>query len=190
MSAFPAPFGLKPLYHPSGVIRPKASDVASGYATNLFMYTPVNLAPGTGTGLVIAAGSPIAGPAVGSFLGVEFTPSTGRRQYQPWWPGNQVAQQIVAYYTDDQLITYEVQANGSVNESHQGNQANMTAEAGNLITGFSTSALDVATLTNSGNALVKIIGLSYGPLNAWGDAYTIVQVQIANHTFTATRVAQ
>lgn len=183
MSATAGPFGLKPLYHPSGNIRPKALDIASAYATNLFQYTPVQVAAGS-TGL-IAAGT--AGPAIGTFCGVEYTPSDGRRRYSNFWPASQVATQIVAYYTDDQLITYEIQGDGSIAESALGNQANVNAEAGNTTTGFSTISLNTAGLVSSGSVkLLRIVGLSPGPLNAWGDAFTIVQVQISNHPFTAT----
>lgn len=186
MSAFAAPFGLKPLYHPSGIIRPKALDVASGYNTNLFQYTPVALgAPAAG----LIAFPAVSGPIIGTFLGVEYTQTNQRRTYSNWWPANTVATQIVAYYTDDELITYEIQANGSIAETQIGNQANITAETGNTTTGFSTIALDTGTLTTNGNALLRIVGLTPGPLNAFGDAFTIVQVQIANHQFRATRVA-
>lgn len=186
MSAFAAPFGLKPLYHPSGNVRPKALDIASGYNTSLFQYGVVALgAPALG----LIAG-PIAGPIIGCFLGCEYTPSDGRRRYAPNWPANQVATQIVAYYTDDELITYEIQSNTTVTEGMIGNQANVTAEVGNATTGFSTQALDVVgSISTSGNALLRIVGCTQGPLNALGDAFTIVQVQIANHQFRATRVA-
>lgn len=186
MSAFAAPFGLKPLYHPSGTVRPKALDIASGYNTSLFQYGIVALgAPANG----LVAG-PVAGPIIGCFLGVEFQPADGTgRRYSNRWLANTVASQIVAYYTDDELITYEVQANGPITEALIGNQANVTAEVGNNVTGFSTQALDTASLTTNGNALLRIVGLTPGPLNAFGDAFTIVQVQIANHQFRATRVA-
>lgn len=188
MSAFAAPFGLKPLYHPSGIVRPKALDIASGYNTSIFQYGIVALgAPAVG--LIIG---PIAGPIIGCFLGVEFTPADGRRRYSNNWPANQTYQagSCVAYYTDDQLITYEIQANGTITEAQIGNQFNATAEVGNATTGFSTQALDNTTANpTTGNNLLKVVGLTPGPLNAFGDAFTIVQVQIANHQFTATRAA-
>lgn len=194
MSSFAAPFGLKPLYHPSGTIRPKASDIASGYATNLFQYTPVSLRTdnaggAANAGLQIYAA--VGGPIIGTFLGVEYQPSDGSgRRYSNRWPANQVATQIVAYYTDDELITYEIQANGTLAENSMGAQYNITAEAGNTTTGFSTVALDTATANPfTGNNLLRVVGLSAGPLNAWGDAFPIVQVQIANHQFRATRAA-
>lgn len=191
MSSFAAPFGLKPLYHPSGTVRPKALDIASGYNTNIFQYGVVALNTANAGGPAnfgLIAGA-VAGPIIGCFLGVEFTPSDGRRRYSNFWPANQVATQIVAYYTDDQLITYEIQANATLAENAIGAQYNVTAEAGNTVTGFSTQALDTTTANPFTAAnLLKVVGLTPGPLNAWGDAFPIVQVQISNHQFTATRV--
>jgi hypothetical protein len=188
VSAFAAPFGLKPLYHPSGIIRPKALDIASGYGTAIFQYGIVALgAPAAG----LIAGN-VAGPIIGCFLGVEYTPADGRRRYSNNWPAAQAynAGSCVAYYTDDVLITYEIQASGSVAETQIGNQFNATAEVGNATTGFSTQALDLTTANpTTANNLLRIVGLTPGPLNAFGDAFTIVQVQISNHQFTATRVA-
>ncbi len=193
MSALAAPFGLKPLYHPSGIVRPKALDIASGYATSIFQYTPVSLRTdnaggAANAGLQIYAA--VGGPIIGTFLGVEYTQANQRRAYSNFWPANTVATQIVAYYTDDQLITYEIQANGTLAENAIGAQYNITAEVGNAVTGFSTVALDTGTANPfTGNNLLKVVGLSAGPLNNWGDAFPIVQVQIANHQFTATRAA-
>src|SRR5258706_13664706 len=43
MSASLAPFGLRPIYHPSGVVRPRGlyQGIATGYATDLYQGTPV-----------------------------------------------------------------------------------------------------------------------------------------------------
>lgn len=192
MSAFAAPFGLKPLYHPSGIIRPKAADIASGYNTNLFQYTPCalrvdNAGGAANAGLQIYPA--VGGPIIGAFMGVEYTPANQRRVYSNFWPANTVATQIVAYYTDDAVITYEIQANGTLAENAMGAQYNITAEVGNTVTGFSTVALDTATANPfTANNLLRVVGLTPGPLNNWGDAFPIVQVQISNHQFVATRV--
>lgn len=192
MSAFAAPFGLKPLYHPSGIIRPKAADIASGYNTNLFQYTPCalrvdNAGGAANAGLQIYPA--VGGPIIGSFMGVEYTPANQRRVYSNFWPANQVATQIVAYYTDDAVITYEIQSTATLAENAMGAQYNITAEVGNTVTGFSTVALDAATANPfTVNNLLRVVGLTPGPLNNWGDAFPIVQVQISNHQFIATRV--
>lgn len=192
MSAFAAPFGLKPLYHPSGIIRPKAADIASGYGTSLFQYTPCalrvdNAGGAANAGLQIYPA--VGGPIIGSFQGVEYQPADGTgRRYSNRWIAGTVATQIVAYYTDDPAITYEIQANGTLAENAMGAQYNITAEVGSTL-GFSTVALDTTTANPfTANNLLRVVGLSAGPLNNWGDAFPIVQVQISNHQFVATRV--
>jgi predicted aconitase len=47
--------------------------------------------------------------------------------------------------------------------------------------------LDTASVVASGGvAQLRVIGITPGPDNAWGDAYTIVQVQISEHQDVAT----
>src|SRR5574341_1220929 len=137
MSAVAAPFGLRPVYHPSGYVRPLAVQVASALNTNIFQYSPVAYVAASGTIALAAAGA----RAIGVFMGVEFTPSDGRRRYSNTWPANQVATQIVAYITQDADIVYEVQANGSIAQDDIGECADWTTNdtnAGNTTTGLST----------------------------------------------------
>jgi hypothetical protein len=71
-----------------------------------------------------------------------------------------------------------------------GKQADFTViTAGSTTTGLSAMMLDTATLTDSGNAQVRIIGLSPAPDNDFGDSFTIVQVQISEHQNVADRAA-
>jgi hypothetical protein len=67
-----APFGLRPAYSPSGVIRPTAFTIASGYASNIFQNQPVRIAPSTGggetEGTIVA--SAVGAAFIGTFQGV------------------------------------------------------------------------------------------------------------------------
>ena len=67
-----APFGLRPSYSPSGVIRPTAFTIASGYASNIFQNQPVRIAPSTGggetEGTIVA--SAVGAAFIGTFQGV------------------------------------------------------------------------------------------------------------------------
>lgn len=187
MSTTASPFGLRPSYHPSGYIRPKVGTIASAYASNIFQYSPVAIAA-DGTLALAAAGA----RAIGSFMGVEYTPTNGRRVVSNMWPAATVATQIDAAYTDDPWITYQIQAGGSIAQADLGNQADWSANttsSGNTVTGLSTVSLNTATLTNSGSAGLRIVGLTPGPDNAYGDAYTIVDVQISEHQNVADQVA-
>lgn len=186
MSTTSAPFGLRPSYHPSGEVRPRAATIASAYANNIFLYSPVAYADGVIT--LAAAGA----RAIGCFMGCAYTPTDGRRRYSNSWPAATVATEIVCWITDDPTIIYEIQAGGSIAQEMVGEQADWSTNdtsAGNTITGLSNVTLNTATLTDSGNAGLRIVGISVGPDNAFGDAFTVVQVQISEHQNVADRVA-
>ncbi len=184
MSSVASPFGLKPAFHPSGIIRQLQSTIASGFASDIFQFSPVALAA-NGTLIGAAAGA----RAVGAFMGVEWTATDGRRRVGNRWEANTVGTDIVAYYTEDPYLIYEIQASGVIALADVGSQANWTALAGNTTTGLSSVALDQATLDNAGNLGLRIIGVNPAPDNIFGDAFTIVQVQISEHQFVADRVS-
>lgn len=185
MSTTSQPFGLRPSYSPSGVVRPTAYSIATGYASNILQNQPVKI--GTDGNVQAAA---IGDRFIGTFQGVEFTDSDGRRRVSNKWTASTAASDIVAYVTLDPSIVYEIQANGSIAKTDIGSQADFTTiTAGSTTTGLSALMLDTATLTNSGNASMRIIDLAPGPDNAFGDAYTIVQVQISEHQNVADRAA-
>jgi len=185
MSTTSQPFGLRPAYSPSGVLRPTAYSIATGYSSNILQNQPVKI--GTDGNVQAAA---IGDRFIGTFQGVEFTDSDGRRRVSNKWTASQAGTDIVAYVTLDPTIVYEIQANGSIAVTDIGSQADFTTiTAGSTVTGLSALMLDTATLTNSGNASLRIIDLAPGPDNAFGDAYTIVQVQISEHQNVADRAA-
>lgn len=185
MSTTSQPFGLRPAYSPSGVVRPTAYSILTGYAANILQNQPVKI----GTDGTIQAAA-IGDRFVGTFQGVEFTDSDGRRRVSNKWTASTAATDIVAYVTLDPTIVYEIQANGSIAVTDIGSQADFTSiTAGSTVTGLSALMLDTATLTTSGNASLRIIGLSPGPDNAFGDNYTIVEVQVSEHQNVADRAA-
>ena len=186
MSSTNAPFGLRPAYHPSGVIRPKAVTITSAYGSNIFQGSPVGYIADGSIALAAAGGTGVAG-ACGAFQGCEFTPSDGRRRVQNFWPASTVATDIVAYITDDPAIIYEIQANGSVAQLSMGAQFDWSSNGssdGSTVTGISSVALN----TGSGAAIarLRVVGLTPGVDNAWGDSYTVVQVQLSAHQLVAT----
>ena len=186
MSTSSAPFGLQPAYSPSGTVRPTAFTIASGYTSNIYGNQPVKINSADGTLVAAAIGDAI----IGSFQGVEFTDTDGRRRVSNKWTASTSATDIVAYATLDPSLVYNIQANGSIAQSNLGNQANFTTvTAGNATVGYSQVMLDTATLTSSGNATMRIIGITPGPDNAWGDNYTIVQVQVSQHQNVANIAA-
>lgn len=185
MPATSRPFGLRPVNHPSGVIRPVAMSILTGYGVNILQDQPVKI----GTNGTIEAAA-IGERFVGSFQGVEFTDSEGRRRVSNRWVASTAATDIIAYVTVDPATVYEIQSSATIAVTDIGSQADFTTiTAGSAVTGMSQLMLDAATLTTVGNASLKILNASPGPDNAFGDAFVILQVQIAEHQFVADRIA-
>ena len=189
MPSTASPYGLIPANHPSGVVRPFAMTITSGYATTIYQNSPVKIIPsstGEGTIAVAAAGDSF----IGTFQGVEFTDSDGRRRVSNKWTASTAATDIVAYVTIDQSITYEIQSNAALAVADIGKQYDFTAPAGNTTTGLSSQALDVASVvTSGGTAQLRLIGIVPGPDNNWGDTYGNALVQIVEHQNTAVKNA-
>ena len=187
MPSTASPYGLKPVYHPSGTIRTVASTIATGYATSLLQFAPVALAAAGDVGIVIGT---VGNRIVGVFMGVEYTDTDGRRRVSNQWTASTTATDIVAYYTDDPAIVYEIQSDAAVVSADVGSQADWTtATAGSTTTGLSSVALSASTLTSTANAGLRVIGVGREPNNAWADTFTNVLVQISEHQMIADRAA-
>ena len=190
MSAVNAPFGLKPIWHPTGQMRPFSLDgaIASGYASNIYLGDPVRMTPNAGT-IAVGSGS---NTMLGSFAGCEYTDSFGRPQVQPAWLANTTITAnttVRAYFHTDPTLVYAIQANGSLAQTSIGNQANIVVGTGNATT-FISGATISTSLSGSGvQGELRILGLYPDIANAWGDAYTIVMVTIANHQFIVPQTA-
>jgi len=195
MSSTSAPFGLRPAFFPTGLERAQAlaNGITSGYASNILKGQPVvyGTTANTGTlGTIIPATT--SGTVTGAFAGVEWTDTTGRRRVSNYWPASTTGTAIVAYFYNDQQIIYEIQADGSMAQTTLGNEFNMNnVTAGSTTTGLSQCTLNSSSAAGNGNqAQLRVVDLAPYPDNAWGDAYTIVRVQIVQTqwfgVFTAT----
>lgn len=184
MSSIASPFGLKPAFHPSGIIRQQLSTIVSGHPTDIFQFSPVRIDDGTGALIQAVAGVP---GVLGVFAGVEWTGTDGRRRVGNRWIANEVGTDIVAYYVGDPFTIYEIQGDGPIAQLNVGDQADYTALAGNTTTGLSSVALDTGTLANAALQL-RVVGINPAPDNVVGDAFTIAQVQIAEHAYNAYSV--
>jgi hypothetical protein len=181
MSSTNAPFGMRTAYSPSGTIREVAGTIASGYNTDIYTGQPVKIGT-NGTIEVAAAGERL----IGAFAGCQYLPSGAQRPVvSPSWPANTSATQIVCYYTSDPYLVYEIQADGPVSQAEVGQQADFTNVANSNGLGYSTCTMDAATSAVTA-AQLRVVGIATDINNAPGDAYTVVQVQIAQHQFVAT----
>ena len=189
MSSSASPFGLRPIYSATGTVRPMSGQILSGYGTSIYQYQPCRYGlsgdSGSVEGYIVAAAA--GDRLIGSFMGVEYVDNTGRQRVSNFWPASTVATNIIAYFTADAYITYEIQGNASLSISNIGNQYNINSATGSTPLGLSTTALDVSSGTT--NAQLRVVGLSNYIDNAWGDAYTIVQVQISQHQNVANIAA-
>ena len=186
MSSTNAPFGLRPAFHPSGLDRAQAlaGGIVSGYSSDILKGQPVRYVTG-GTIEPAAAGQTFAG----AFAGVEWTDTTGRRRVSNYWPANTAYQtgSCVAYFYNDPLIVYEIQADGSLAQSSIGDQADLSATtAGSTTTGLSQCTLSTTLAGAGASAQMRIVDLAPYPDNAWGDAFTIVRATINEAQFQAS----
>jgi ABC-type molybdate transport system substrate-binding protein len=82
---------------------------------------------------------------------------------------------------------YEIQAAGSLAQTSVGDQADLSnTTAGSTTTGLSQCTLSTSLAGSGSTAQMKIVDLAPYPDNAWGDAYTIVRVQINKSQNQAT----
>jgi hypothetical protein len=93
----------------------------------------------------------------------------------------------VAYYYQDPAIVYDIQADGPLAQTTLGAQSDFSnATAGSTTTGLSQCTISTSVVAAGSSAQLKIIGLTPGVDNAWGDAYTVVQVQVNESQFNAS----
>jgi len=189
MSSSYTPFGLRPVYSPMGIVRPFSGQIKSGYATDIFQYQPCRYGLSGDSGSVEGYIVPAAAGErlIGTFMGVEFVDSTGRQRVSNFWPAGTSATEIIAYFTTDYTLVYEIQANATLAIATIGGQYDITSATGSTPLGFSSTGLNVAS--SASNAQLRVIGISDYVDNAWGDAYPIVQVQISEHQNVADRAA-
>ena len=219
MSTVFQPFGLKPVYHPSGLDRAVPFIGTNTYTPGSTYTAPYSLSSGqsfwqfqpvaiTSTGqLTIANQAAASGKVYGVFDGIEYTNSDGRRSVAKYAAKTTLdaSTNLVFWIFADPALVYEAQINGSATTGAIGTSYNFDTTTGSTVTdgysignggaGFSTTAL-LATAVGSGvQGQVRVVGLGRevaypsGQLNQWGDAFTIVQVQISNNQFAAPSVS-
>lgn len=187
MSTTSQAFGLRPAYSPMGIIRPVAMTIASGYGFNILQFQPVMI---NTDGTIIKAVGTAGNSFVGTFMGVEFTDTDGRRRVSNKWTASTSATDIVAYVTTDPTIVYEIQSNATVTIANIGEQADFAnVTSGSTTTGLSEAVLDAASLATSGSKNLRIVNIDPAISNTAGDPYVIVQVQISEHQFVANKAA-
>ena len=187
MTATAQPFGLKPIRHINGKapiqFRAIPGGIPSGLAQNIPLGAPVAI---TTTG-VINVVSTNTGLIYGVFAGCQYSvDNAGLSTPFPNWTSGATYQtgSMTAYVWEDPGIIYEIQSSGSLAQSSVGDQAAIVnGNSGQL--GYSIATIS-STLAGAGSTgQLSIRGLSNRVDNAWADAYTIVEVQLAGQQFAA-----
>lgn len=181
--------GLIPVRHNAGGTpqRTNAYSIADGYATDIFRG---DLVKSTGTGKQVAK-SAAGNLSVGVFAGCEFVDTSGAVIFKPFWPAStsvQAGTKVISWVYDDPDTVFEVQASADVVEADIRGVADIVDGTGNSATGTSGVELDSTTISDTGSAQLKILGLINRDDNAYGDSAK-VEVLINEHELRAAVTA-
>ena len=193
MSATAAPYGLVPVFHPSGLDRATAYTINPTYNTAIYKGDPVILnANGTVTVGTAAAA------LLGVFMGCEYVDATGKPTYSNFYPASQSVQSgsvITAWVITDLETVYEVQLSGQLSATLAtamaaiGDEADIIYTAGTSATGLSACALNTTLAGAGSQKQFRIVGFGLAPDNAPTDAYPVVRVTLANTQFRVPTTA-
>lgn len=192
-----APFGLRPVGHPSGLSKAsvKAYYVPASYGTALFVGDPVvktgtsNTSevsfPGVGTmpaGTMPEVNKATAGDAnaiTGVIVGIAANPDNLGRRYNP------ASTEAVVFVNDDPQTEFEIQADGTISAAQVGlNAVVIYTNAGDTNTGASGVELDTTSDVPAADASNQLTILGVVPRvdNEAGSNFTVCRVRINNHT--------
>lgn len=187
------PFGLVPIRHPSGLVRPEVQRQTKALiegTPTLRQYQPVAI--DTDGSLTTVAANNVS--MIGVFMGVEYTDlGTGRPAVANQWITGQTVKDLGldsarVIFTRDPKIVYHIQANGPLTAAVLGEQlgiANFTD--GNATTGLSGASAD-ASGVGTGQDMFRILGLDWAiNVNGWDDLFPIIEVEIAQHQDVADK---
>lgn len=180
MSATAAPFGVRAVYHPSGVIRTRTlTGFTSIPSAAVYKGDLVKLTGDGAVAAIIAAND----AAYGIFDGCRYNDATGKPTYSPYWPASLSGVTNIEWYVVpfDPLLEIEIQAGGSVAVTAIGDSADVVIAAGNTNTGVTGTYMNSTLKGAAAVGNIRILGLAPYQDNAWGDSYTIIRGQIAKN---------
>jgi len=188
MASSAAPYGFRPVNLIGG--QPYAGStrqikIASGYATNIFNGSIVQIGTAGTVELMVSLGSaadPFDAGTVGVFVGCSYTdPNTSQKVFAQYWPASTVASDAVAYVVDDPDVLLQVQADGSLAQAALGANAYLaevqSGTTGSTTTGNSDIAIDASTVATTSGFAFRIVDFVDSPSSSVGDAFTDVLVK-------------
>lgn len=182
MSSVAAPLGLIPIRNTQTGSAPSTIEltggIQSGYATSLYIGQPVTMSGGFLTAATTAQ------DIWGVFAGCSYYPTGNILASVGYWPGGQTVNAqvpIQAYVWIDPAITYRIQAIGTLAQTSLNSTYDFSSPtAGDTLSGNSQAAMSItANVTSGQTGQLRVTNLWDDPNNAWGDAFTWVEVQIA-----------
>ena len=193
MASTASPYGLRPIKRVDGM--PYAGAISqylidpAGEATNLFYgqvvhigadgYIALSTATGAdGTTNALPTGTTLTG-SIGVFVGCEYVNAQGQLLHSQYYPSGYAAPsgtEIKAYVIDDPNVLFQVQLDGTIDQSDIGANtffaAAQSTSTGSTRSGVSNSALDATTVTTT--AAFRIVA----PVSPISDAYPDVLVKL------------
>lgn len=184
-------FGLEPIYHPSGQVRPQvfADGIPASYSSAIYQNQPVLLSSVGNINVVANTSSDF----IGSFAGVFYIPPSGGRPVvsNQWVSGTSYTAGTMnaSVYTDPNII-YRIQSSGSLAQTAIGDQGYFAnTGSGDATVGISQATINSTLAGAAVQGQLRIVALDPTSDNAWGDSFTTVQVQIARHQYVAVKTA-
>ena len=196
MATTATPYGLRAVNHIGGT--PYAGStrlfpIASGYATNIFYGSVVQIVAGGTIEIVTDLGNnadQFPAGVIGVFVGVTYTdPNLGTVVFRQNYPTGTVADDIRAYVIDDPNVIFQAQADGQVTQADLGQNTNFAAvqstTTGDTTNGNSNSAVSATTATTNTIAF-RIVDFVDSPTSTVGDAFTdlLIKFNAGIHSYT------
>lgn len=200
MSTVARPHGLTPVRRVDGL--PYAGNfeqmpIASGSATPIGFGDLVSL---DANGQIVRTISATSGTVstvtacIGVFVGCQYTDPTMKYLLQSHgYPGNIVANDIMAFVVTDPMMLFEIQASAPLTQTNIGNNAGLiaaapTGQSGNLVSRLTLAAATAAAGAGATTLPLRIVGLKNGPDSTPGDAFTdaYVMFNFGQHLYQQT----
>lgn len=193
MAATAQAYGLIPVYHASGQSRGTKytilNNAGTGYGTALYKGDLVKV--GTNGTVEIGDGT---SPALGVFMGCEYTDATGKPVESPYWPASTAllaGSVVTAYVVDDQNTMFRVGVTGNASDYVQaavGQQCNVAVAAGNIRNGISGSSVSAALVAAGTLAQLRVEGFYDGPYDATNNPFPQLLVKLVEVQFAPNAV--
>jgi len=195
MATTATPYGLRAVNHIGGT--PYAGStrlfpIASGYATNIFYGSVVQIVAGGTIEIVTDLGNnadQFPAGVIGVFVGVTYTdPNLGTVVFRQNFPTGTVADDIRAYVIDDPDVVFQAQADGQVTQADLGQNTNFavvqSTTTGDTTNGNSNSAVSATTAVTATIAF-RIVDFVDSPTSTVGDAFTdlLIKFNGINHSY-------